>query len=91
MELDSHADTCVIGRHGRVVDKFYRTVNVTGYNPKLGTTKNVDIITAALACDDPSSGEAIILFVHQAGHIPMMENNLLCPMQMRIHEVEVND
>ena len=91
MELDSHADTCVIGRHGRVVDKFNRTVNVTGYNHKLSTTNNVDNITAALVYDDPSSGEAIILFVHQAVHIPTIDNNLLCPMQMCIHEVEVND
>ena len=53
--------------------------------------KNVHIVTAALAYDDPTSGKVIILNVHQAVHIPSMENDLLCPMQMRLANVVVND
>ena len=71
-ELDSHADTCIVRKHGCIVAQFNRTVNVTGYDPKLGTMKNAHIVTAALAYDDPTSGEVIILNVHQAVHIPSM-------------------
>ena len=90
-ELESHADTCVVGKHGHIVAQFDRTVNVTGYDHKLDTMKNVHIFTAALAYDDHTSGEVIILNVHQSVHIPSMENDLLCPMQMRLADVVVND
>ena len=49
------------------------------------------IVSAALAYDDPMSGETVILRIHQAVHIPTMQNNLLCPMQLRVNDVEVND
>jgi hypothetical protein len=40
---------------------------------------------------NPLSGETVILWVHQAVHIPTMSNNLLCPMQMRLNDVIVDD
>ena len=49
------------------------------------------IVLAALAYDDPIGGETVILRIHQAVHIPTMTNNLLCPMQMRLNDVVVND
>jgi hypothetical protein len=64
---------------------------VTGYDPKLGSMKGMAIVSAALAYVDPTSGEVIILRVHQAVHIPTMPNNLLCPMQMRLNDVLVDD
>ena len=90
-EIDIHADTCVVGKHGRIAAQFDSTVNVTGYDPKLGTMKNVHIVTAALAYDEPTSGEVIILNVHQVVHIPSMENDLICSMQMQLADVVVND
>ena len=32
-----------------------------------------------------------MLIINQAIEIPTMENNLLCPMQMRVNGVSVND
>jgi hypothetical protein len=89
-ELDSHADTCVVGRNCLITHTYDKKVNVSGYDPKLGTMKGMSIVSAALAYDDPSSGEVFILRVHQAVHIPTMENNLLCPMQMRVNDVTVD-
>ena len=90
-ELDSHADTCGVGKNHLVTHYYDKTVNVLGYDPKLGSMKNMAIVSAALAYDDPTSGEMVILCVHQAVHIPSMSNNLLCPMQMQLNDVQVND
>ena len=40
-ELDSHADVCVLGRNALVVQDFNRPVDVTGYDPGLGTKRNL--------------------------------------------------
>ena len=90
-ELDSHADTCVAGKNCLVTEVYDKTVSVSGYDPNLGTKKAMQIVSAAVAYDDPASGETLILRIHQAVHIPTMTNNLLCPMQMRLNDVEVND
>jgi hypothetical protein len=76
--LDSHADTCVIGKHCLVTHVYNKTVSVTGYDNKLGSMKGMQIVSAALAYVDPLSRETLILRVHQAVHIPTMSNNLLC-------------
>lgn len=90
-ELDSHADTCVVGKHCLITHTYDKKVNVSGYDPTLGSMNGMSIVSAALAYDDPTCGETIVLRVHQAVHIPSMGNNLLCPMQMRMNDVIVDD
>ena len=90
-ELDSHADTCVVGKHCLVTHTYDKKVNVSGYDPNLGSMRGMAIVSAALAYDDPMSGETMILRVHQAVHIPTMDSNLLCPIQLHVNDVEVND
>ena len=53
--------------------------------------KGMQVVSAAIAYDDPTTGEVLILCIHQAVQIPTMENNLLCPMQLRLNEVLVDD
>jgi len=90
-DMDSHADTCVVGKNALIVHKLDRQVNVTGFDPSQGKVKNLDLVSAALAYDCPTTGEATILMVHQAVHVPTMENNLLCPMQMRMNDIQLNE
>jgi hypothetical protein len=73
------------------VHKLDKKVNVTGFDPTLGKTLNLDLVSAALAYDCPTTGAATILMIHQAVHVPTMENDLLCPMQMRMNDVEVHE
>ena len=89
-ELDSHADTCVVGKHALILRDYERPVKVTGYDATQGTStyKTVD---AALAYDSPSDGQPRILVVNQAIHIPQLHHNLLCPMQLRMNDVIVNE
>ena len=37
LELDSHADTCVLGRDALIILDYQRLVNVVGYDESLGT------------------------------------------------------
>ena len=89
-ELDSHADTCVVGKHALIIADFDRPVNVTGFNNKISTLQ-AKTVSAVVAYDDPMTGETIILIIHQAIYIPSMENNLLCPMQMRLNDVKISE
>ena len=37
------------------------------------------------------SGQMIILEIHQVIEIPHLTPNLLCPMQMRVNDIKVNE
>ena len=90
-ELDTHADTCVIGKHCLITHEYDRYVSVSGFDPLQGSVKDLKIVSAALAYDNPKTGEVIILRINQAIFIKSMSNNLLCPMQLRMNEVKVFD
>ena len=90
-ELDSHADTCVVGSEALVFQDFGRPVQVSAYDPSLGTKPDMKVVSAALAYDDPNNGEVKILIVHQAILVPTMDHNLLSPMQMRLNGVTVQE
>jgi hypothetical protein len=53
-ELGSHAHTCVAGPNCIVIEDTGFTVNITGFSDKLhGVVKDVPIVKAATAYDDP--------------------------------------
>lgn len=69
---------------------YNRPCTVTGYDDSR-VSKPYSIVSAAVAYDDPETGEAHILVINQAISMPHIAHNLLCPMQMRLNDVEVND
>jgi hypothetical protein len=90
LELDSHADTCVLGRNVLILLDFDRPVCVQSYDPALGT-KTFATVSGALAYDDPITGETLHLVINQAIHIPHLDHHLLCPMQCQVNDVTVDD
>ena len=48
-------------------------------------------VSSALAYDDQATGKTTILVLHQAIHAPTMESNLLCPMQVWMNDVKVDN
>jgi len=56
LELDSHADTCVLGCDALISLDYERPVNVQGYDPALGSTTYATV-SRALAYDDPQTGK----------------------------------
>jgi hypothetical protein len=90
LELDSHADTCVLGCHALILHDNLRPVSVQGYDPSLGAT-TYTTVSGALAYDDPYTGQTYHLVVNQAIHIPHLDHHLLCPMQCQVNDVTVDE
>ena len=90
LELDSRADTSVLGGGSLVVTDFNEPVNVQVYDPSLGT-KTYKTITGAVGYCDPVSGGIYHLVIHQAIYIPGLNRHLLSPMQCCVADVEIND
>jgi hypothetical protein len=86
-----HADQCAIGSNALITHDFDQPINVTGYNPQGPVNSNLRTVSAALAYDDATTGESVILVVHQAIYIPDLNHNLLSTMQLRLNDVTVND
>ena len=86
LELDSCADTYVLGGGAVVVAYFNEPVNVQGYEPSLGT-KTYKNITGAVGYCDPVSGSVYHLVIHQAIYIPGLDHHLLSPIQCRVADV----
>ena len=89
-ELDSHADTCVVGSETALITQdFGRQVKVTGFD---GTkSANAKTVTGVLGYVDPGTGDRFMLVVHQAILVPHMTANLLGLMQLRDNGILVND
>ena len=90
-DLDSHADTCVFGRHCRVLHTYSHTLNVTGFHSSMKTLKNVHVACVCVAYDCASTMNTYILVFDQCLYIPSLDVNLLCVDQMRDHGLTVND
>jgi hypothetical protein len=90
-DLDSHADTSVVGMEVITFKDFERLVNVSGYDPKGPMAMALKTVSAGMAYDVTGSGRVVILIVHQEINLPHFPHNLLNPMQMRLNDVVVNE
>jgi hypothetical protein len=63
LELDFHADTCVVGRDALIFLDYDRPVIVKGYDLSLGT-KTYATISGALAYDDPLTDEVYHIVIN---------------------------
>ena len=90
IELDSHAETCVVGDNCLVIHNHNRPISVYNYDPKDGhrSAKTVDV---AVCYQDPQSGQKFILMINQAIHIDGLVNHLLCPMQCWLNGVHISE
>jgi hypothetical protein len=90
VELDSHADTCVVGRNVLIVNEHdTRVVNVSGFDPSQ-PARSAKIVDCAVKYICPGTGEIILLTINQALHIPELEHFLLCPMQCQVNGVVID-
>ena len=89
-DLDSHADCCVCGKEVLVFNDFDREVTVAGWDPE-GETQSLKIVSAAMGYTIPETGRTVLLIAHQSIFSPSLNHNLLSTMQMRLHDVIVNE
>jgi hypothetical protein len=90
VELDSHADTCVVGRSALIFHEHDRTVMVNGFDPSFPDVR-AKIVDAAVLYVDQSEMTSYILEFNQALSVPSIDHCLLCPMQCRINGVEIDE
>jgi hypothetical protein len=54
-----------VGATARIIEYTGQTVKVSGFASSMNSIKNVPIVKAALAYDDPLTGETLILILNQ--------------------------
>ena len=58
-ELDSHADTCVVGDDALIIHEHNRIVDVFGYEGSAGRSKRLKVVDAAVV-HEGFKGEILI-------------------------------
>jgi hypothetical protein len=62
LELDSHADTCVLGRGALIILDYNRPVSVVCYDESL-RSKTYQTMSGVVAYDDPQTGRMLHLII----------------------------
>ncbi len=90
LELDSHANTCVLGCGALIILDYNRPVSVVDYDESL-QSKTYQTVSGFVAYDDPQTGRTLHLIINQAIHIRHLDHHLLCPMQCHVNDMIVNN
>ena len=90
-ELDSHADSPVVGKYATVLEESGKRVHVSGFTKSLGNPLSVPVVTAAVAYDCDITGDTHILVICNALYLDEMEVNLIPPMMMRLAGIKVDE
>ncbi len=61
--LDSHVNTCVLGRDALIILDYNRPVSVMGYNKSLGSN-TYQTVSGVVAYDDPQTGRMLNLIIN---------------------------
>ena len=90
MELDSHANMPVVGKHAYIIAKTSKKVDVSPFTPDYKPL-TVPLVDATVRYDNPYNGKSYILVLWNALYVPSMDNNLIPPFMLREMGVTVND
>ena len=90
MELDSHANMPVVGRHSYIINFSGRKVHVRPFTPQYKSME-AELVDAALLYECPYEGKLHILVIRNAIHVDSMENNLIPPFILREAGLQVNE
>jgi len=91
-EMDTHADTCVLGRNFVIAQYSGRECDVLPYSDDYEAVTGVPIVTGATAWTDQETGETWILLIHEAIWMAdRMPHSLINPNQLRAFGIDVED
>ena len=90
VELDSHADMCVVADNCLVIHDHNKLVYVYSYDPKHGH-RIIKRVNAAKGYQDQQSRQKCISIINQAICINGLKTTLLCPMQCHLNGVHVSE
>jgi hypothetical protein len=89
LELDSHANTSILGWHALIILDYNRPVSIVGYDESF-RTHVYQTVSRVVAYTDPKTGRMLHLVMNQAIHTAHRDHHLLCPMQCRMNDVPVD-
>ena len=90
-ELDSHADSPVVGRFAKILEHTDKEVNVSGFSKSLGKPLTAPIVNAAVMYDCDVTGNSYVLIICNALYVRDMEVNLIPPIMMRLAGIKINE
>ena len=92
IELDSHADTIVLGKNCIVLEYTGRECDVSPYTESYEPITSIPIVTGATAWTSQVTNETFILVFHEALEMSgQMNDTLINPNQLRHFGIEVQD
>ena len=92
MELDSHADTCVLGINFVILEYSGRVCDVYPYSQEYTAIKDVPIVKGATAVQDQATGETYILIINEGlWYGDKLDHSLINPNQLRHFGIDVCD
>ena len=90
-ELDSHADSPVVGKNVYIIRPTGRKVSVKGFTDQLGAPILVPEVDAAVVYDCEYTGKSVVLVIQNALHLRNMDVNLIPPFMMRLAGLKVDE
>ena len=91
LELDSHADSPVVGRHAHIIRRTGRTVRVSGFTNQLGRPIPVPVVDAAICYDCEFSGKCYIMIIRNGLYLKQMDVCLIPPFMMRMAGLTIDE
>ena len=68
LELDSHADSSVVGSEALIIRTHDRKFRVNGFTPALGSN-TVDVVDAEIAYECEFTGKVLIIIIRNGLHL----------------------
>ena len=90
-ELDSHADSPVVGDNVEVIKLMDKEVTVSGFSDKLGNISKIPVVQAVHAYDCVITNKTYLLHINNALCVKGMKSNLIPPFMMRLNGIGVNE
>ena len=90
-ELDSHADSPVVGKYSTILEDTGRKASVSGFTSELGEPMLVPVVQAAVTYECEYSGNIHILVLCNALYFKNMDINLVPPFMMRLAGLDVDE
>ena len=90
IELDSHADTCVLNDQCLIVHNHNTPVSVEGYDSKV-ESKHACIVDVIVAYTEHETGQVVNFLINQAIEMKGLDHCPLCPMQCHVNGVLIDE
>ena len=92
VEMDTHADTCVLGKNFIILHYTGRECDVYPYTEEYEGIKGVQIVTEATSWTSQDTGETFVLVIHEALWMPdSLAHSLVNPNQLRAFGTTIQD